>query len=698
MTDNESNNILLLNISEVLECVPANIFWKDENGIYLGCNHAFAHSLGLTSPVEIIGKTDYQLPVKKEDSDAYRLDDLEVMGSKKSKLNIEEEQKFGSGAMRYLLTSKVALLGKNQEAIGIVGVYSDITERKNLEKDILKSKIQAELASKAKSEFIANMSHDIRTPITGIIGMTQDLLNTVHETREALQSKQSSSLSYCRKLALELSAHVEDDSNIILSSVDQLLQLCNDILEVTQLKKAVLNQNPEVFDVHNLVKRNVEFLLPVAKNKGLQLKHHVEDSIPRRLKGLKRYVDRTLLNLISNALKFTEKGHVTVKVMPLENISGDDREVGSLTLRVTIQDSGIGIPDNKFDEIFEYFSRLTPSYEGLYQGLGLGLYTVKRYVEAMKGSITVDSQVGEGSTFTVDLPFIVADTAQSLDQTSSKGTPSIISSSRGLENLEITPSHVLIVEDSTPAAMALRIALKLFKCSSDVATTGQQAVDHAKLNYYDLILMDVGLPDFSGIEATKKIRGLKDTKKADVSIVAVTGHANDPEKRKECLDAGMNDVLSKPIQTARLESTFMKFVFHTHQKDEKKTSVSTDDKAKKPDQLIIDWESSLKLYGGDEEATKELLAVAASSLEESMKAFDPLYKSKDLIGLQDELHTILGGIAYLRLPKVENSLRDFQAAVKREPADNAEWDVSYNQLKKVVALFHSEYEKGSYLT
>ena len=559
------------NFEFIINSVPHAIFWKDKDSVFLGCNEKFAHLAMLNSTEEIVGKTDYDLPWSKKESDQYVADDHFVIQSKKEKLNIEENL-TNQNEPSFLLTSKVPLYdNRSGEVSGVLGIFTDITNLKKTEEELKVAKIKAEVASKAKSEFIANMSHDIRTPITGMVGMIQDLLNTMDETELALKDNVTFSRENLLKLIQYLMKHVKNDSEILMSSVDQLLQLCNEILELTRLENGILDQRPESFDIHQLIQHNIDFLQPVAKNKKLVLSAKIGDNVPKYVKGLRSYVNRTIVNLVSNALKFTKKGYVKINLSLREERSAQHHVGDRINLQISIKDTGIGIPEDKFETIFEHFSRLTSSYQGIYEGSGLGLYTVKRYVEAMEGEIEVESKIGEGTCFKIILPLVISDRVDKLRQSirtpavasvTSKPTEINLTSFSKLDKSELGSGHILMVEDSKVAAIGLTLTLKPFNCIIDFAETGAGAIKKAQNNTYDLILMDVGLPDMTGIDVTKAIRAFSDVQKSSVPIIGVTGHANDPEMRHECLDAGMQEVLSKPTQVPLLKPIFERFVFN----------------------------------------------------------------------------------------------------------------------------------------
>jgi PAS domain S-box-containing protein len=685
------NSKFLLNL---LESLPSHVFWKDKKGTYLGCNTTFAQSLGLEKPEDIVGKNDYDLPVRKEDSDAYRNDDKQVMLSRHPKLNIEEKQVFKDGKAIYLLTSKVPLFDNNDDVLGVLGIYSDITELKNTQELLIQSKEKAEAANKTKSEFIANMSHDIRTPMTGIIGMVQDLLNTVQDTEATVSHHRNISNEELLAIINKISTQVENNSNILMNSVEQLLQLLNEILEVTRLDNGLTEKTEETFDLHNLVQNNIELLTPVAKNKKIKIRNSFSKHTPHYVKGLKDYTNRTILNLLSNALKFTKKGSVHVKVKTLTKTSTPYKAGDKIYTQLIFEDTGIGIPENKFNVIFEHFSRLTPSYEGIYKGSGLGLYTVKRYVEAMQGEITVQSEIGKGSTFVVTLPFIVSDNVD--QKTQAPKLPKIKIESRkqdpykafdATHRSESSLYEVLVVEDNIPAAMAAKIVLKPFQCAIDVAENGKQALKKAKNKKYDLILMDIGLPDMDGIEVTKKIRALEKNNKSSLPIIGLTGHADSPETIDQCLGAGMQDVLCKPTRTLALEPIFAKYVLGNElntQKNKSSPQISQE--------IIIDWEGCKHMYGSDESITLNMLEMLYEDLKNTSSSLEKFYKERNISALRAELHRTLGGVVYVRTPKLEKTLKDFQNEIKNDPQNFKEWSRHFKNIRNAITEFKKEFK------
>lgn len=682
-------------VVELLKQLPVQVFWKDIDGVYLGCNDAFVRSLGLSSQDDIVGKTDFTLPVKVKEAAAYRADDLQIIKFNRPKLNIEEEQTFASGEKAYLLTSKVPLSNENGEIIGVLGIYSDITELKLAQQQLEIQKEKAEIANKTKTEFIANMSHDLRTPITGMLGMVQDMINTADEAELSLSDKKSP--QNANSLIKTIINTVQHDGHHLMTATDELLQLCNEILDVVRVESGNSLDGTESFDLRELIKHNIDLLQPVANHKKLFLSYIIDQQMPHYLRGARIYFDRVLLNLISNALKFTKEGAVKVSVTTSEK-----SEVGEeINIQISVEDTGIGIPKEKFDTIFEHFSRLTPAYEGLYKGAGLGLYTVKRYIEAMNGSIHVESELGKGTCFTARLPFTVSDHADRVKQSVHfpKATkPTIdkaLSDMQELISTEGTTASILIVEDNALAAVAVKLALKSFNCSVEIAKNGERAVKMAHDNHYDLILMDIGLPDISGIEVTRKIRALSDPIKSQVPIVALTGHAENSEMRQESLDAGMQEVLSKPAQYLALEAILQEYVFKIGtQKPTCETLVSSEKTVELLD--IIDWDACVHMCNGDPDSTYKMLSMLAVDLENTKAILAEAYANNDLKALRAELHRARGGVCYLKVPQLEYALRTFHETIKVASPDPERLKQTCADLQEAIDAFQAVWKKGEF--
>lgn len=379
-------------VDEILSQIPSHVFWKDKDGVYLGCNALFASSFDLT-PVEIIGKTDFDLSINTIDAENFRQDDTEVITQKLKKINIEEKQTLPDGSERYLLTSKVPLLDSNDKVVGILGVYSDITDKKILEKELKAALNEAQIAEAERektlrlyTQFINDQEHDIRTPLGGVAAGTSLLLPMIKSDPDE---------------ALAVLEMVNRSATEILDYQESLLY---DLYQDEREGYSIFTR----FDLADIVQRVYHANEAAAKIKGLTYTVDFDNSIPAYLLGNGKYVYQCLLDLLSNAVRFTQHGSVTLTA---ERISQTERQV---VVRFTVTDTGIGIPKDRQIDIHHAFVKVLPSDKGGQRGRGLGLTRVNAYATKMDGELRFNSEVGKGSCFKLVLPFKI-----SLDQTES---------------------------------------------------------------------------------------------------------------------------------------------------------------------------------------------------------------------------------------------------------------------------------------
>lgn len=286
------------------------------------------------------------------------------------------------GEIRWIVDRGFPIFDKQGRCQGVTGVAMDMTKEKAHEEALRQAREKAESANRAKTALLANLSHDIRTPLAGILGLAQELIDA---------AKQAS--------PKQLVKTVRQDGRYLFESAKALLDLFNDILDVVRLEPGQVVAR-EAFDLRELIKQQRKLMQPAARQKKLKLISYLDPQIPATVYGFRYYLDRILLNLLSNAIKFTAQGYVQIRVEADEERSGDAK---GIPLKISVQDSGIGIPGEQFDSIFEPFTRLSPSYQGCYSGAGLGLYRVRHDAAKLGASIAVASEVGKGSCFTLRL-------------------------------------------------------------------------------------------------------------------------------------------------------------------------------------------------------------------------------------------------------------------------------------------------------
>ena len=543
----------------IMQSFAGIYWWKDKKGVYKNCNKKLSDSLGLGSVEDIIGKTDYAFFCR-EEADALVHHDTMVMESGEV-LITEESVREKNGELKVFLVTKSPLKNEWNEIIGTIGNSVDITKQKELEKNFKEFIKKSDEANLAKTEFIANMSHDLSTPMAGLLGMLENLGHEEEDARASLRLQNDSTLKKLEKRFCEFLDKTRACLSLAIESGRKISEFHSDILTNVELQFEGSKEVEVPFNLDSATQHILTIKKITAVNKKLGLSVEINPSTPCYLIGFKLAFQRVLLNIIGNAIKFTEEGSIKVTIGLAENTPTQGEHAGDkVILKIEIKDTGTGIPSDKFNEIFNQFTRLTSSYNGVYKGLGLGLYSAKKYIENMQGTIRVESKMGEGSCFTVFLPFVVEKVGKTkvieLAENDGKADRGYeqpeIEAFEAIEKNDKNARKVLLVEDDKIVALATRSNLSKLGYEVDWVQSGEAAIKKACKEEYALIFMDIGLPEISGVEAAAAIRQLKDQKKAEVPIVALTGHARG-KIRKICLNAGMQGVYSKPTSVEDLK-------------------------------------------------------------------------------------------------------------------------------------------------
>ncbi|HPE39892.1 MAG TPA: ATP-binding protein [Bacteroidales bacterium] len=495
------------------DSIPDIILYKDIQGIYIGCNSNFAELMGL-SKEEIIGKTDYDL-LEKEKADYYTLNDQKVIESHSS-IQYEEWVTYPSGKKALIDTRKTPFYDDFGNIIGVIGVGRDITEWDRIKKELIVEKQKAEAANLIKSEFLANMSHEIRTPLNAILGFSEALFQQLHDPEE-------------KKMV-----------QYILNSGSLLMGLLNDILDLSKIESGQLKISPQALELRSILKETYVIYNTITNQKKIQFTIETDPNFPKIVFLDEIRMKQVLLNLVGNAVKFTEKGEIKV----FSHFKETGENLG--TVKISIIDTGIGIHKKHLKEIFESFKQTNSVTSKFNKGVGLGLAISKRLIEKMKGKITVNSELGKGSTFCITIPNVP-----------------FLNSNIDHNDLEIFPDEqvqknqkgtILVVDDVFLNTELISRLLKPIGIEVFTAENGEKAIQMLETFTPDLILLDMRMPGLSGYEVAKIIKNNNHSCK--IPIIAFTASVFSSDKIMKTGD--FDGYLFKPIKRTDLLNTLQK--------------------------------------------------------------------------------------------------------------------------------------------
>ena len=491
----------------LIDNMPDCIYVKDAESRFLVANAGVARLMGAKSPAELLGKTDFDF-YPQELAQRYRDDEVTILRDGQPVINREEPTRTPEGEERWLLTTKVPLRDRSGATVALVGMGRDITIRKAAEVALMEAKQAAENASRSKSEFLANMSHEIRTPMNGILGMTELALDT------------------------ELTLEQRDCLTAVKSSAESLLTIINDILDFSKIEANHLQLDSIPFRLRDSIEETARILAPSAFEKGLELICDVRSDVPEAVVGDPTRLRQVVVNLVGNAIKFTRQGEVSLSVA----VEALDQE--SVMLHFTVADTGIGIPKEKQQVIFEAFSQADTSTTRKYGGTGLGLTISARLTEMMGGLIWLESDVGRGSCFHFTARLGIG---ASLEP-------------EATEPIDLHGLAVLVVDDNSTNREFLRGLLVRWNMrpqTEDGAETALAALRRAQEtgDPFRLVLTDCHMPIADGFTLAERIK--QDPQFAGIGILMLSS-AGQRGDAARCRQIGISGYLTKPISQPEL--------------------------------------------------------------------------------------------------------------------------------------------------
>ncbi len=491
----------------LLDNIPDRIYFKDVKSRFLRVSKSMAKRLGLKDATEVLGKTDFDF-YPKALADEFYADEQRIILTGQPLINKLERIVDRDGQETWASVTKVPLYNRSGSVTGIIGISRDVSKLKEAEVALEQARDAALETARIKSEFLANMSHEIRTPMNAITGMTDLLLDT------------------------HLDEEQREFVDTIRGSTDTLLGIINDILDFSKIEAGKLSIETLDFDLREVIEDTVEMLAQRSQAKRVELVYALDDDVPTKLRGDPRRLGQVLANLLSNAVKFTERGEVLVRVAKVR----DNEE--TVHIRLSVNDTGIGIPSKTLPLIFKAFTQADGSTTRKYGGTGLGLAISKQLVEIMKGKIGVESTVGTGSTFWFELPLEKQKPAGDAEDP--------LPDFRNL--------RVLVVEDNATNRGALQHQLDRWKIRGGAATDAADALKQMRAaalagDPYAVVLIDMQMPGMDGMTLAQAIKSEPGLAGARVLLLTPVGQRLDPDLMDEM---GISLCLIKPLKQSRL--------------------------------------------------------------------------------------------------------------------------------------------------
>ena len=544
-----------------------------------------------------------------------------------SSISVEILTKNKRGQAKWWLVSTAENTNDKGERIGSIGIFLDITRQKALEKELEQALKSSTEASKAKELFLANMSHEIRTPLHGIIGVIREM------NKSKLDATQKGYVTSAKKASRHL------------------LSVVNNILDITKIETGELNMDPVHFSTKELLSDVHTILNSQAESKKIEFLVELDANVPNTFFSDESRIRQILINLAGNAIKFTANGYVKIRAFISEK--------SNRVLSFEISDTGIGIESQYIDKVFEKFQQEDSSITRKFGGTGLGLFVTKNLVDLLGGEISIQSTKGDGTKVLVSLPIPLGDEKL------------VKASMNTAEAVSFDNAKILLVEDNDMNRLVASYALNDFNVNITEAVNGLEAIALLKEHSYDIILMDIQMPEMNGMEATKVIRN---ELKIETPIIALSANAFKSEIDK-CLEIGMNDYVTKPFEEHELIGVLAKYC-SAKKKPAKpvsdiQESISTSD--------LYDLKKLREMSRGNEAFVVKMLELFTTRFPAYLVEFEGFQKENDLDGINKLAHKIKPSINDMGIYSVKQDILD----IERFKLTDSSMDVLNELLKKV---------------
>ncbi len=616
-------------LKTIIDNLRRRVYWKDIRGVIEGGNKALAEELKLSKPEDLKGMTEADMWKREEIVNLFRSLTKESIEKKEPKINVIESIINDSGAKRWLQIDCSPLEDEHGRVTGVLVSYRDVSDEKQYEDELKKARDEAEKANKAKDQFLARVSHEVRSPMNSIMGFNEQVLQT------------------------RLNLMQRNYLNLVNSSSRDLLRIINDILDFSKMESGELQISQSEFHLRKVLDDVKNTFYNEAAEKNIELVLVREKGVPEALLGDEVRLKQVLNNLMGNAIRFSGKGKVILMV------SCVDKKEGKARINFSIEDTGIGISAEDKEKIFLPYQQLNENT----RGVGLGLTISKQLVALMGGEINVKSELGKGSTFSFSIYF----------ETKGYDSKEFTGESLKLDFTDLQGLKILVVEDDKGSRLLMQTILSNCRIRVECAENGKEAIKKVSSTSYDVVLMDMQLPELNGYEATKIIR--QELQLTKLPIIAVTAHAIIGDKRK-CLEAGADDYISKPISADKLLLTIKKWIIRGRE------SVIINESAG------LDVKGALERLKVDMDVFKQSLADFLESYGSMMEKIKDALIKQDMEKARSLLHTLRGSAVNIGANEVESFARKLGEAIKSgtnkwEPLVN-DLDIALNTVLKSI--------------